>query len=78
MVTKVAEPEVSGQSVESKTCPKCKGTGLAGNHRICGTCRGFGFVSQRTAPCSHCHGTGFTKAHKTCDHCGGFGTLPVK
>jgi DnaJ-class molecular chaperone len=78
MAENVVTKEVVGQSHESMTCERCNGTGLTGNHVICGACRGFGFTSAKTVPCQHCHGTGFKKSHITCDQCRGFGTLPVK
>lgn len=78
MAENVAGKEVAGQTHESMTCGKCKGTGLMGNHLICSSCRGFGFTSPRTVPCQRCHGTGFSKSHVTCNHCRGFGSLPAK
>jgi len=70
--------KAANNTTDSVTCPRCKGTGLSGEHMKCKDCRGFGFISPRTTACQYCGGTGFKKAHVTCDRCGGFGNLPQK
>ncbi len=79
---KTAGTEVHGADVaeatESRTCQKCGGTGLSGPHKICGSCMGYGFISQKKVACHRCKGTGFSGSHVVCDVCRGVGYLPVR
>lgn len=54
-------------------CPVCKGPDREIPTRMCGSCRGLGYVHIGQRPCAYCRGTGETSFDSECLPCFGSG-----
>ncbi|MBU4487149.1 MAG: hypothetical protein KKD38_09510 [Candidatus Delongbacteria bacterium] len=64
-----------------KTCPSCKGTGIAAEGRnYCMVCNGKGIVSipENAITCSKCNGSGIDDSGNYCVKCKGVGVYSVQ